>query len=700
MQKMNKEELIEYFIDLLGDNHVLEKYLSIDEIREHLNENIKEITYEEEKGSTAASFDFKKKVINFDLNKSSDLLKFRENLVHEFLHVLSYSIYQDDNLVTRKCGFEIIQEIRNGDFCDSHEQWIYSKKRNVRLCGKFINEGITQLLTEEILGMTTEIDKAYEPEKDVTRVLLGIIGKENMLNRYFSKIRNHDEENHPFEYFFDEILKRDYEMIKTKSVDFTLKSLLDQAVQIGDKLAIIYFNANCKLDKDQKELYDLGYKELCNVIKKIIQNALETIKPADDFERKKDILDAFLKFHNPKLSLDIDQPELVMDVTKVVFDKNREANLGTRIWQYKRCISECGKSIEQYCVEHEIINKSDFSKADLLRHVFKYYGEELCKVPDEKIKDILSNFSYKEVDDGTYELYYHGIDPQIAKEVNSHHFDENEYKRLSDDREEKNIDRTISRFTNSLIGVDKDNAKLILNEALQDLHKDSTIDDILKIVADIQPIWGDQLNDFFIKHLQEFYITKAEFSKKSMLFCIDKVNKDLKNIQEYKYQKVGSHYKLISQRNTEKMDDILYDEKGYMIGQTGGFVEEFEEGQKTCYFLYEENKDLLEKAKQMNQAESNKYRTIQIVGNDVTFDRIENGEIISETYTLNESGELELLTPEVPRRIVDDMSELDIMLMQETERASITVTDMKKTTQDMFPEQAQEMGQQKMEENH
>ena len=41
MQKMDKEELIEYFIELLGDNHVLEKYISIDEIRERLNENIK-----------------------------------------------------------------------------------------------------------------------------------------------------------------------------------------------------------------------------------------------------------------------------------------------------------------------------------------------------------------------------------------------------------------------------------------------------------------------------------------------------------------------------------------------------------------------------------------------------------------------------------------------------------------------------------
>lgn len=58
MQKMSKEELIEYFIEILGDNHVLEKYLSINEIRKRLNENIKEVTYENEPGNTLAHVDY------------------------------------------------------------------------------------------------------------------------------------------------------------------------------------------------------------------------------------------------------------------------------------------------------------------------------------------------------------------------------------------------------------------------------------------------------------------------------------------------------------------------------------------------------------------------------------------------------------------------------------------------------------------
>lgn len=149
-----------------------------------------------------------------------------------------------------------------------------------------------------------------------------------------------------------------------------------------------------------------------------------------------------IEFHNSDISMDIDTPELVNDVQKVIFDKNKFARLGKRIWQYKRFtkkgldFAECGKSIEEYCIEHEIINKADFSKSDMLRCIFKYYGEDLNFLPDASIKDILSNFSYKMVD-GNYELYYHGIDLQIAKEVNTNCFDVNEYKRLTDDIVEK-----------------------------------------------------------------------------------------------------------------------------------------------------------------------------------------------------------------------------------------------------------------------
>lgn len=46
------------------------------------------------------------------------------------------------------------------------------------------------------------------------------------------------------------------------------------------------------------------------------------------------------------------------------------------------------------------------------------------------------------------------------------------------------------------------------------------------------------------------------------------------------------------------------------------------------------------------------------------------------------------------------MSEIDIKLMQETEKANITVSEMKRTAQDMFSGQIQKTHQEKVEENY
>lgn len=709
MEKKSKEELIEYFIEILGDNHVLEKYLSIDEIRKRLNENIKEVTYENERSNWGGSFDSSKKIINIDPNQASKLSKFRLIFVHEMLHALSLSEYEDTNLKIIKNGFEINQELRNGHFYDSHKQWTGTIDRTGRNWGKSINEGMTELLTEEILGVSTEKERGYQVEKDVARVLLGIMGKENMLNHYFSKIRNHDKMNHPFEYFFGDILKRNYEVTETKNVPFTIKVLLDNIIQASQFLTIMNYNMGNNLDENQREIYDIHYNDLSSNVRFLTQNALETIKQADDFERKREILEAIFKFHNFEWGMNIDNPELINDVQKVIFDKNKDESLGERIWKYKQVtengldFSECGKGIEEYAISNGIINQTSFSKADMLRLVFKYYGEELRYVSDEEMKDILSNFSYKVVD-GNCELYYHGIDSQIAKEINSNYFDANNHKRLTDDIVERNIDRKISRFTNSLIGID--DGVSMLKGALHDSHDNLNFEDMLEIIEDIEQTCGYEFDEVFLENLQEFYITKTNFSKHDMLLDIFNLD-SLKKIQEFRYQKVGSHYELSKQQDLQNIENLLsfwkeigiYQEDGTKLYPSNVLVEKLTEEQRTCYFLYHENKELLEKAKQLNQKQSNKFIRIQIVGNDVTFDKMEDGKINSSTYTLNQFGELELVTSEMPRRITDDMSEIDIKLMQETEKAKITVSEMKRSAQDMFSGQIQETFQEKVEEN-
>jgi len=71
MKQMTKEELIEYFIEQLGDNEVLGQFMTIEQIRQKLNFSIRKVTYNSEIGNTAASWRKDSGVINFDLRKNS-----------------------------------------------------------------------------------------------------------------------------------------------------------------------------------------------------------------------------------------------------------------------------------------------------------------------------------------------------------------------------------------------------------------------------------------------------------------------------------------------------------------------------------------------------------------------------------------------------------------------------------------------------
>lgn len=107
MKQMTKEELIEYFIEQLGNNNILGKYLSIEEIRNKLNARIKEIRYER-KGNSLACYDSKNETINLNL----DLIQETESetrviIIHELLHVLSASKNEKDGIQTKKSGLLI-----------------------------------------------------------------------------------------------------------------------------------------------------------------------------------------------------------------------------------------------------------------------------------------------------------------------------------------------------------------------------------------------------------------------------------------------------------------------------------------------------------------------------------------------------------------------------------------------------------------
>ena len=157
MKQMTKEELIEYFIEQLGDNEILGKVMSIEQIREKLNYIIKDVTYNDEPGNSCGQWIIDKDgkgTVKFDPKK---ILWYEESvtIVHELLHALSTSIiakYDFQNIghfirleqIKEKCGLHKISKIYVLD-SGGHKEGGYGAIMA-------INEGMTDTLAELITG--------------------------------------------------------------------------------------------------------------------------------------------------------------------------------------------------------------------------------------------------------------------------------------------------------------------------------------------------------------------------------------------------------------------------------------------------------------------------------------------------------------------------------------------------------------------
>ena len=94
MKQMTKEELIEYFIEQLGDNKILGQVMTIEQIREKLNAVIKDVSYANDIKIFNASWQLQQDgtgIVNFDINKIPKDQE-RRIIVHELLHALSTTV--------------------------------------------------------------------------------------------------------------------------------------------------------------------------------------------------------------------------------------------------------------------------------------------------------------------------------------------------------------------------------------------------------------------------------------------------------------------------------------------------------------------------------------------------------------------------------------------------------------------------------
>ena len=276
MKQISKEELIQYFIEQLGDNSILNDYLSIEEIRERLNKNILGVTYVQKAGASGGTYSISTKNVNLCIEKFRSEEEFEKTIVHELLHALSFSEVEDETTKTTKIGFQINQMKKDGTF-EKNSKWFYTTDMIWRTTGKAINEGITELLTEEILGVTQK-DNGYQFEKDVTRELFQIMGKESIISKYFSQIKNSQEVEDGFEYLYEGSINEYYKDSKWREmIHETLYKVIDnleQLLYIRSKTGGIKRN----LDEEKRKEYEVITKKLASTredLKKYLKKEID-----------------------------------------------------------------------------------------------------------------------------------------------------------------------------------------------------------------------------------------------------------------------------------------------------------------------------------------------------------------------------------------------------------------------------------------
>ena len=182
MKQMSKEELIEYFIEQLGDNEILGQIMSIEQIREKLNYIVKDVTYHDEPGNFAGEWVINKNgtgTVNFDIRKISKREE-KQIIVHELLHALSTSsrtqeVEKKCTFKSEKCGILFVKKIYRND----NNKFTYYDDKNIA-----INEGMTDFLAEQITG---SMHDGYNAEKSIYKVLSIIIGQDTLIKKAFGE---------------------------------------------------------------------------------------------------------------------------------------------------------------------------------------------------------------------------------------------------------------------------------------------------------------------------------------------------------------------------------------------------------------------------------------------------------------------------------------------------------------------------------
>lgn len=421
MKQMTKEELIEYFIEQLGNNEILGQVMSIEQIRKKLTNIIKDVTYNDEQVNSAGRWVTDENgtgTINFNLRKIS-LRDENKIIVHELLHALSTSVTANTDK-WEKCGIEYVQKKygNDGTLIDCFVD-------NVA-----INEGMTDTLAETI---TTGIyNNGYVTEKDIYKIVSIIVGEETMLKKYFSE--DAYANNLPTNIFRKDLIEK-YGEILGEEINYDLGKVL----HLSDQLLNLSRNDNLhglsKFGKNiQSQTKDEKNATLENMINKIIENEPDIMTKINDILIPLSATSLKDKFSERILSQLMDSKEFGLDEKLAILKNVKQAKASNipeiileRILENNHISSE--KKLEIYMslksgniltektidrlyelyIETGRIDESMFPKREIFEYILKDSRLNPIKKTDEgrvvreftfdtkRIDEILEKYKYNQV---------------------------------------------------------------------------------------------------------------------------------------------------------------------------------------------------------------------------------------------------------------------------------------------------------------
>lgn len=349
----NKEELIEYFIQLLGDNKVLSKIYTIEQIREILKKNINKVEYKDlDNTNIGGAYMCKDGTVILTSENTEKYDKINCCLVHELIHALSTTNNLSDKY---KTGVAIYDYSSETEFNEA------------------LNEGMTDTLTELIIGK--HLNDGYKKEKELYEIVSRIVGEEVILKKYFSEdVLNLDN---PLDIFKDSLIEKYGEKLGN-----SINDRFKKVFSLSDKRTI-----NRRSLRDEEFCEYKVEKDISAILLSVIN---DTISYEDNFDKKMRLIECytFLDSHQYMDALDemidseqysyMQKIEMLKYINKINLEKRNGFQISNEIihkilFDFKE--AESLTEVDKKDLFFELKSKKDKVDIDMLYELYVNTGK-------------------------------------------------------------------------------------------------------------------------------------------------------------------------------------------------------------------------------------------------------------------------------------------------------------------------------------